>query len=189
MSIKPIITTSGFILPDNEHFTSVFTNDKESLSKLKSITPKDNLNIRQLIDKVYYSKNCDLVYAKYINNPSYENLLDMVLITCDIIKDISVKKFFLLQASSKFLSPISFQFCRDIVNDSYLKDFRKYNVVPCTIRSDFSLYLTNDEFRTRANTLDRETLLAHEWENFLPELIENKTAFVTFFKYIFVDNY
>jgi len=189
MSIKTIITTSGFVIPDNEYFIPIYTNNTESLNKLKSITSKDKLNLLEIVDKIHISHSCDLLYSKYLEDPSYDNLLEMVLITCDIIKDIDVHRFFLLQTSSKFLSPISFQFCRDIVNLSYLKDFRKYNVIPCTLRSDFSSSITGKEFNNRASIINKELKIPTEWFSFLPIIIENKSAFVTFFKYIFVDNY
>jgi len=152
-----IVATSGFILPENNYFTPFDMDETVSDIIFNSHIVTANTNIRDFYANkdVYRSESITNAIDVYLTKKDFDSYVNLLNITLEILKEIDFMSFFKLQASNKHLSPISFNFCLDVVNGNFLINYNNYNIIPFNVRF----------------------------------MLNNKDAFLTFFKYIFADYY
>lgn len=188
-----ILTTSGFILPDNKHY-SVLTESKvmdTSIFNRSSLVNSDSV-IAELTksNSVHHSEEANNVYKKYEINKSFEDYVGMLDIACEVLSKINYQTFFELQANNPHMSPVSFKFCMDIYTGSLINNYAQYNAMPFSAR--FSLNNSADKKILLDNTRRLHTHKAeryNDWSSVLADLYLDRNAFATFFKYIFCDSY
>ncbi len=189
-----IISTSGFLLKKNQYFTD-FTEDDATSDLIfnRDIITSTN---KEIIDyyihnDVYRSRSANIAYKDYNSESTFEHYIALVDIVTDIVKDMDYITFFKLQAANTHLSNMAFQFCLDVTSRKFLTNYRDYAILP------FSLRFTIDNGLTTTKTLDNiksleknfSNNLQNTWDDLLIELINNKPAMLTFYKFIFADFY
>lgn len=194
MSKTYILTTSGFVLPLTAHHTPVDQSKLDVVSIFARSTPLpfDN-NLAEFTKDVleHQSHSSNDAYRNYEGNKTFENYMVMVDIACEILASMSVEEFFKFQAINRYLSPVSFRFCLDLYTNKLHTNYRDYLVMPLTARFQDPALTTPATLQERQASLKRLTGLTKQltWEHVLPRLINDKKAFVSFFRYLFVDAY
>lgn len=189
-----IIATSGFLLKKNQYFTDFTEDDVTSdlIFNRDIVTSTNKETIDYYIrNDVYRSRAANIAYRDYNSEPTFEHYIALVDIVTDIVKEMDYITFFKLQAANTHLSNIAFQFCLDVTSRKFLTNFRDYSILP------FSLRFTIDNGLTTTKSLDNMRLLEknfsntmyNSWDNLLLDLIDNKQAMLTFYKFIFADFY
>lgn len=193
MTNAPILTTSGFILPDSQHF-EVLTKDKISDTSIfnRTVLVTTNTAVADLVDsnQIYHSPNANEAFLKFEDTGSFDNFIHMVDVTAEILKGIDYNRFFELQANNRHLSHYSFKMCVDLLNGDFFKTYHQYNIIPANIRFAADNGLSASQFASNVKTLYKsKTYNTNTWEQLLSGLANDKAAFATFFKYVFVDSY
>lgn len=111
-----IVATSGFILPANNYFYE-FEPDSDIDDILNRSIVVNNSTVHEFYKKqdVYKSESISKVYKDYITNKSFDNYIKLLDISMDILKDINCELFFKMQLTNRYLSPISLNFCKDLL--------------------------------------------------------------------------
>lgn len=193
-TITYILTTSGFIIPDNDYYEPL---KKESLSS--NIFNK-NLSVIKNASLVEFTKNNEIqhsvmaneYYKKYLAEPTFENFMNMVDLTANVLSKISYSKFFELQANNRNLSFTSFMFCLEIYKGTFLTNHTQYTTIPLSARLVIDSSVTDNVICNNLAKLkqcDSDQTSGVTWSWFLSYLSVDKGAFLTFFKYIFTDPY
>lgn len=194
MSKTYILTTSGFVLPLTAHHTPVDQSklDVVSIFARSSPLPFDN-NLAEFTKDVleHQSHSANDAYRNYEADKSFENYMVMVDITCEVLSGMSVEEFFKFQAVNRYLSTVSFRFCLDLYASKLHSNYRDYLVMPLSARFQDPALTTPATLQERQVAIKRLNGLSKNltWERVLPPLINDKKAFVSFFRYLFVDAY
>ena len=186
-----IIGTSGFILPANNHFKP-FTLEDELLDRIfsKSIIKHIDNNLVNFYnnEEVYRSDLVVTLLEELSNKNDFDSYIKLVDVSIDIFKDIDFIEFFKLQATNKFLSDISFNFCMDVVTGKYFTNYRDYYILPFNTRYNFKSTLTENDVLVRLDRIKREAVV-FSWVNFLASLSRDKSMFITFYRFLLADYY
>lgn len=190
---KPILTTSGFILPDSEYF-KVLTKDEISDTSIfnRTVLVTTNTAVASLVDsnQIYHSPEANEAFLKFEDSGNFEDFMRMVDIAANVLKGVDYNRFFELQANSRHLSHYSFKMCVDLLNGEFFKTYHQYNIIPANIRFCADNGLSASQFASNVKTLHKsKTYSTNTWEQLLSGLANEKSVFTTFFKYIFVDSY
>lgn len=194
MSNVYLLTSSGFILSDNKHY-EVLTYDQASDASLFARTSFANTNSSLLEEvksnQIYHSVAANNAYAKYATTGSFEDYMDLVDLATDILTAGDYLSFFAIQAGNKNMSPISFRMCVELYNFTFLKTYPKYITVPANIRLTSDNGLTSSQIAANIREFKKNNMSEYtsNWVLLLSELADNRGAFSTFFKYVFVDAY
>lgn len=193
MTNAHILTTSGFILPQNRHF-EVLTKEKISNTSVfnRSVLVTTNSVVADLVDtnQIYHSTAANEAYLKYEDSGSFEDFMRMVDIAAEILGGIEYNKFFELQANNRHISHYSFKMCVDLLNGEFFKTFREYGIIPANIRFCADNGFSASQFASNVKMLHKsKSYCTNTWEQLLSGLANEKAVFSTFFKYVFVDSY
>lgn len=199
-----IYTTTGFIIPNNTHYTKVETED-DIFKTVIQRTSTDMMNKRLSFFKnnnVYTSDVAKNELATYEDEKSSRAYYSLVMFAHTILFPMSTPiEFLKTQVDNKYLSNMGFNFCLNLVRSLYVKDLplSGFTVVPPNIRFNFNIL-------DKADIDKRFMLLKHElsrfskdmttpqlsplsnMDEFISTLAVNKNSFISFYKYVFTDN-
>jgi len=188
-----ILTTSGFIIPNNNYYT-VLTKDKIADTSIfnRTVLYSVNSGINKLIDtnQIYHSEVANKAYKKFEGSGSFEDFIFMVDIATDILSKIDYDEFFKLQANNPHISAFGIKMCEELLNGMFFKTYRQYAIFPFNLRFSINNGLTSERIEENLKIMrnSKKRSLA-TWQNLLSKLANDRSAFCTFFKYIFVDSY
>ena len=189
MSKGYILTTSGFILPDSEHYTVLDESKVNSTSIFdKKTFVSTDVAIQDFLktNAIYHSDVANDAYKKYISEPTFEHFIQLVDISSSVLSGVDFQTFFDIQANNKNLSPTSFMFCLNLYSGSFFTNYRMFETVPLNGR--FSSEVNpqkHDATKLKVyGNCNRMT-----WTKFLSELSVYREAYVSFYRYVFVDAY
>lgn len=188
-----ILTTSGFILPENKYF-EVLTKEKisETVNFNRTVLVTTNSTVADLVDtgQIYHSPAANEAYLKYEDSGSFEDFMRMIDIAAEILGKINFDKFFELQANNRHITHYSFKLCVDLLNTEFQNTFHQYSVIPSNIRFAADNGNSASQFANNVKLLHKsKTYRSSTWEQLLSNLGNGRAEFSTFFKYIFVDCY
>lgn len=189
-----IIATSGFLLKKNQYFT-FFTEDdvtSDLIFNRDIVTSTNKETIDYYIrNDVYRSRAVDIAYINYNGEPTFENYIALVDIVTDIVKDMDYITFFKLQAANTHLPNMSFQFCLDVTSRKFLTNYRDYAILPFSLRFTIDNGLTTTKSLDNIKALEKNfsNTMNNSWDSLLLDLIKDKQAMLTFYKFIFADFY
>ncbi len=193
MNIDYILTTSGFILPNNPYYVDLNESQVENTSifdKTTFISADNDLANYIKNNRIHTSPTANKAYATYIANPTFENYIELIDIATNVLSKINHTTFFEVQASNKNMSPMSFMFCLDVLSRNFADKHLQYNAIPLNARLAVVEHITNEQIRINNEKLRKcDTVLNKTWETFLSRLASKKPEFLTFFRYVFVDAY
>lgn len=193
MSDNYILTTSGFILPNNGYYAILDTNklSSDSIFSKTTVIPTDNNLVSYTKNNfIYQSPLANEAYKKYEATKSFDTFMTLVNIATEILSGISYDTFFEVQANNRNMSPYSFLFCLDVYTSKFICKRHTYDAMPLSAR--FTPYGTVSEETIKKNVRYVQQVKENyrlTWETALAELAEDRHAFSTFFKYVFVDVY
>ena len=188
-----ILTTSGFILPENQHYT-VLTKERlgETSVFKRTALVTSNSTVADLVttNQIYHSPVANEAFLKFESTGSFEDFMRLVDLTSEILGTVDLNKFFELQANNRHLSQYSFKMCVDLLSCKFYSNYHEYSTIPANVRFCADNGYSASQFASNVKLLHRsKNHNASTWERLLSCLSDNKTAFSTFFKYIFVDSY
>lgn len=191
-----ITISSGFIIPKNNYYSQYNREDDlfdEILerglyeSKLKQYNDFLHKN------GIYVSNIVTQKYRVYRENRKFDFYIDLLDISIEILKGITLKDFAYAQVNNKFLSDISFSFCMDLLTGDFANRKDDYLIVPFNLRLNMYNELTKIDMDERKKKLDsfyaRNYTGNRSWEELLSNLFMQKELFYIFFRYLFVDFY
>lgn len=193
MTNAPILTTSGFILPESSHF-EVLTKEKlgeTSVFKRSALTTSNSV-MAELVttNQIHHSPAANEAYLKFEASGKFEDFMRMVDIASEVLASVDFNKFFELQANNRHLSHFSFKLCVDLVSGEFLTKFHEHSIIPPNIRFCADNGFSASQFASNVKTLSKSTsYCSNTWEKLLASLSNDRAAFSTFFKYVFVDSY
>lgn len=188
-----VLTTSGFILPHTPHHNPLSPDLVEDNSIFnKKVTITTNSDIAEFVKSklIYHSETANLAYRAYEADKSFNNYINLVNIAIDVLSKVNYDMFFEIQANNRNMSPVSFMFCLDFYSGCFVNKYLQYATVPFSVRFSSANNLTESTIAKNISLLktNRNTY-RNTWDSKIAELADNKDAFLTFFKYIFVDTY
>ena len=188
----PIVISSGFLIPKNVYYTPVQDEDPAYAAIFdRNGTSSNTFQTKQFFKnkQVHKSESITKNYMDYVESNSFDDFIVLVNIVIDVMKDVEFNEFFKTQIANNYLSLTSIQFCKEILTGKFIQNYKNFSVIPCNLR--FSNYndLTTDQVNKLLNDIDRNNTYIQNWESFLSSMYENRNAFATFFRYIFVDIY
>lgn len=191
-----ITISSGFIIPKNNYYSQYNREDDlfdEILerglyeSKLKQYNDFLHKN------GIYVSNIVTQKYRVYEENREFDFYIDLLDISIEILKGITLKDFVYAQVNNKFLTDISFSFCMDLLTGDFTNRKNDYLIIPFNLRLNMYNELTKVDMDERRKKLDRFYARNYtgnrSWEELLSSLFTNKELFSVFFRYLFVDFY
>lgn len=186
-----ILTTSGFLLPEN-HLFEVF---KEKPSAFDSFVGRDNnyqlktLANYYLNNNISYSPQADLLYDNYRKEKTFDNFIGMVDFTSDVLSLVDCKTFMDWQAYNRHAPVITMQLCRDLLIGDTSKLHQYDNLTPSSrfiIDQAISKEVGNNRHKLMTKGVIESKM---SWVNILSPLMTNKSEFSTVFKYLFVNSF
>lgn len=191
---KFILITSGFYIPYNSYYKS-YSDDSSVINKLlgqRIYTNRDNKIIEFFKNNgVYSSSTINKLYSNYLSDKSFDSYVTLLDVTIDVVKDVDIKTFFMLQANNKYLSATGLVFCIDLITGEFLRNYNRYDILPATVRFTLDNGYTKETILKNQKEIE-EKLKQHgvtSWKKFLTDLFVNKEAFSVFFKFLLVDYY
>lgn len=199
-----ILTTSGFVLPENTYYTP-YAKDSDPLTLLNSLKSftyaNDALTDYFNANDVHNSSTSDVLYHAYRKSPTHDNFMAIVDYVCEIIGSIGFVEFVEAQIVNPHLAPVSLVMCKDLITDRF-NEFQAYHRLSSNMRFTMNKGLTSGRASqlTDAFVKDvRDTMKAanmycysehsHTWVEVLSKLMSKKSDFVAFFRYVFVHSY
>jgi len=188
-----ILTTSGFILPNNPHYT-VLTKEKMadvSIFNRTALVSTDS-NVAQMVDtnQIYHSDIANEAYKKFEASGKFEDFMAMIDIATDVLSKVNYDTFFELQANNRHISAFSIKLCNELLNGNFVRNYHEYATIPFNIRFTADNGLTSSQAADRVKAMRySKTYYLNTWQNLLSMLANDRSAFSTFFKYVFVDSY
>lgn len=192
MTDKFILTTSGFILPNNPYYSILPPEKVESNSifNRSTVISTDN-GISDYVkhNSIYTSEASNTAYKDYMADKSFSSYIHLVDIASEVLNKINVNNFFELQANNRNMSPMVFMACLDLYKDTFIYNHMKYAVIPMAGRFVSDTSKTNESIANNLQLLKNNSGYLNTWEKKLASLVDNKDAFCSFFKLVFVDSY
>lgn len=193
MSNTHILTTSGFVLPGNLHY-EVLTKEKigEGHGFRRTVLATNNSAVSELVNtnQIFHSPAANEAFLKFEDSGSFEDFIRMVNIAADILKDIDYNRFFELQANNRHLSAYSWKMCVELISGEFFKTFHSYSIIPANIRFTADNGNSASQFASNVKAMHKaKSYSINTWEQLLSALSNDRAAFSTFFKYVFVDSY
>lgn len=189
-----ILTTSGFILPDNPHYTPFKKSDNPGEDILnRNLVTSRNSSVLDFFsnNEVCVSYPINNLYKSYLADPSYDSFIKLVDIVCEIVKDVDLKTFLQWQVYGMNNTNISLAFCKDIICGTLISSYNSYNVIPSGSR----FVVSNNRTKQEADIVMREIEKNFNgynqvnWNTLLGDYMSDRNLFMTFFKYVFTDYY
>lgn len=191
-----ITISSGFIIPKNNYYSQYNREDdlfdeilERGLYKSKLEQYNDFLHK----NGIYVSNIITQKYKAYNENAKFDTYIDLLDISIEILKGITLNDFVYAQVNNKFLTDISFSFCMDLLTGDFANRKNDYLIVPFNLRLNMYNELTKIDMDERKKKLDRFYARNYtgnrSWEELLSNLFIQKELFPIFFRYLFVDFY
>lgn len=187
---KKILTTTGFLLPENESY-KVFEDQSSGFDNFMG--RNNDYSIKQLSkyfieNKISLSEQADVLYSRYQSEQSYNNFIAMVDFMADVLGRVECLTFMEWQAYNRHMSTMSLMLCRDLITRE-LNHASKYDNLTRLSRFVTNVTITKEEGLQRFKTMTAGVDPARiNWVNSLEPLMENKGSFLSVFRYIFVSN-
>lgn len=186
-----ILTTSGFLLPEN-HLFEVY---KERPSAFDSFIGRDNnYQLKTLADyylsnNISHSPQADLLYDNYRKNKTFENFICMVDFTSDVLSLVDCKSFMDWQAYNRHAPFATMGLCRDLLVGDMSKLHWYDNLMPSS-RFIIDQAISKEAGYTRYKNMTKDVSPGQmSWVNVLSPLMSSKNEFSTIFKYFFVNSF
>ncbi len=187
---KKILTTTGFLLPDNESY-KVF---EDQSSQFDNFLGRNNdYSVKQLTkyfieNKISVSEQADSLYSRYQSDQSYDNFIAMVDFMAEILGRVDCLTFMEWQAYNRHIPAMSLMLCRDLITGNH-NFANKYDNLTRLSRFVTNVTITKEEGLKRFKTMtDGVGLDSVSWIKTLEPLMGNKRNFLSVFRYIFVSN-
>lgn len=189
-----ILTTSGFILPNNPHYTPFKKSDNPGEDILnRNLVTSRNSSVLDFFgnNEVCVSYAVNNLYKSYLADPSYDNFIKLVDIACEIIKDVDLKTFIQWQVYGMNNTNISLSFCKDLIDGTLVTSYNSYNVIPSGSRFVVNNNRTKQEADKAIRDIEKNyySYNSINWNNLISGFMDNRNLFITFYKYIFTDYY
>lgn len=191
-----ITISSGFIIPKNNYYSQHNREDDlfdEILERGLYESKLKQYNDFLYKNGIYVSNIITQKYKAYNENAKFDTYIDLLDISIEILKGITLKDFVYAQVNNKFLTDISFSFCMDLLTGDFTNRKNDYLIVPFNLRLNMYNELTKIDIDERRKKLDRFYARNYTgnrfWEELLSNLFMQKELFPIFFRYLFVDFY
>lgn len=191
-----ITISSGFIIPKNNYYSQYNREDDlfdEILERGLYESKLEQYNDFLHKNGIYVSNIITQKYKAYKENAKFDIYIDLLDISIEILKGITLKDFVYAQVNNKFLTDISFSFCMDLLTGDFANRKNDYLIVPFNLRLNMYNELTKIDIDERKKKLDRFYARNYtgnrSWEELLSNLFMQKELFPIFFRYLFVDFY
>ena len=191
-----ITISSGFIIPKNNYYSQYNREDDlfdEILERGLYESKLKQYNDFLYKNGIYVSNIITQKYKAYNENAKFDTYIDLLDISIEILKGITLKDFVYAQVNNKFLTDISFSFCMDLLTGDFTNRKNDYLIVPFNLRLNMYNELTKIDIDERRKKLDRFYARNYtgnrSWEELLSNLFMQKELFPIFFRYLFVDFY
>lgn len=189
VNFSPILTTSGFILPDNKYFEQldsmdVFFNEYLGGPSLTGL----NRSLSDVIDQglISTSKIASEAYLEYISNPNFDSYILLVDIVSEVFRNISYLDLLKLQVNNSFLSPMGFKMLLELpCHNKISSDFSSYSMLPSFLIGQHNFNhkeLSTREGRIKELEGTRGRFL--EAPVVIQQLLSFRESFLTFFKLV-----
>lgn len=188
-----VYTTSGFLIPK----TPLFDVYEKNLSPLEQIYARNLTASADLAtsnffkeNEIYTSLQANRLYLTYIDQPTYDNYIELVNFAADVFGLMSCREFFEAQTTSYHISPMSLMLCRDIITGKVI-NYHQYAGVPPNSRFMINNGSTQAKAHENLKNMFKDvgTYSSLSWVDVLTPIVQNQGAFVTIFKHLFVDYY
>lgn len=191
-----ITISSGFIIPKNNYYSQYNREDDlfdEILERGLYESKLKQYNDFLYKNGIYVSNIITQKYNAYNENAKFDTYIDLLDISIEILKGITLKDFVYAQVNNKFLTDISFSFCMDLLTADFTNRKNDYLIVPFNLRLNMYNELTKIDIDERRKKLDRFYARNYtgnrSWEELLSNIFMQKELFPIFFRYLFVDFY
>lgn len=188
---KKILTTTGLVLPDSELF-EMYQDKQSSFDSFVGRANNYTLNTLAAYystNKVSYSPQADMVYARYQSDKSHANFVAMVDFMANVLSSVDCKTFMEWQAYNRHTPVITMSLCKDLLTGN-IGQFDKYdNLTP------YSRFIMNESITKELGKRRHDILMQGvnpvdvSWVNVLTPLMGKKDSFSTTFKYFFVNSF
>lgn len=188
-----VYTTSGFLIPKSPHY-EVYEKNLSPLEQLyaRSTTASADQAAQAFFkdNEIYTSLQANRLYLSYIDQPTYDNYIELVNFASDIFSQITCREFFEAQTASLHISPMSLLLCKDIITGKVL-NYHQYAGIPPNSRFMVSNGFTQTKSHEQMKLMFKDigTYGSLSWVDVLTPIVQNQGAFVTIFKHLFVDYY
>lgn len=195
-----ISITSGFIIPRNEYYNPV----QATNTTLSDILSHSQINHKErMIDfftqnNIYSSDIINNLLNEYQTKKKAEDFYNMIEVVYNILSKVDLKTFFSMQATNPYLSNTCFDFCLNLImadsNKSPTERSRemlKYSYIPFNIRFNFDVKLNKTIYNERQRLLDEKfnNRTVYDMKEFLANLVQEPSLFLTFYKFMLADVY
>lgn len=188
---RKILTTTGFLLPPNDLF-EVY---KSTTTQFDAFVGRDN-NFDFKYLSAYYADNGILhsphamgLYNRYRADPSYAHFIDLVDFTATALHGVDCKTFMEWQAYSRHTPDITLMLCKDLLNKRFT-NLHQYSHLSAQTRFVMNTSITKDAALRRYESLIQGVPVAQlSWVGVLEPLMQDKSMFVTLFRYLFVSSF
>jgi len=191
-----ITISSGFSIPKNNYYNQHNREDDlfdEVLERGLYESKLKQYNDFLYKNGIYVSNIITQKYKAYNESAKFDAYMDLLDISIEILKGITLKNFVYAQVNNKFLTDISFSFCMDLLTGDFANRKNDYLIVPFNLRLNMYNELTKIDMDERKKKLDRFYARNYtgnrSWEELLSNLFMQKELFPVFFRYLFVDFY
>lgn len=189
-----IYTTTGILIPKSDHY-QVYEKNASPLEQLfsRSTIASSELAVLDFYktNEIYTSLQANRLYINYIKNPTFDNFIEILNFATEIFESISCREFFEAQVTSLHISQMTLMLCRDIV-DGNITNYYQYAGVSPNSRFVINNGVTETKAMENLKKIfpnSRQKFSSLSWVDILTPVVENKSAFVTMFKHLFVDYY
>lgn len=187
---KKILTATGFLMPESTLF-ELYT---DQASQFEEFVGRDNnYAVKTLTkyfcdNKISVSAQANSLYRAYQSDSSYANFIAMVDFMAGVFGQVSCASFLEWQAYNRHLSGMSLMLCRDLALGN-LDRFHQYNNLAGLNRFVLNEAITKDQGGKRHKAMLEGVSPANlSWIRVLEPLMDQRSCFVTVFKYFFVNN-
>lgn len=193
MSDQLILTSSGFIIPDNDKYVELEqeqVNSSTMLDRNIVINPATNVSAIIKSNRIHTSKIANELFRAYQEGKDFGDYMAMVEFATEVLSLMSYDAFFVVQANNRNMSPTSFMMCLSIYTGKFCEEHLQYSVLPANARliSDPSISAAKIEERIKKLRASN-SIYAANWMKVISILANDQQAFSSFFRYIFVDSY
>lgn len=194
--VPTVFATSGFVIPLTPYHCpySEIAGLKETLFSKVFASTSDQMTREYFKNSnIYISETAKKLYDDYVGNPCLDTFIAVVDMVTDILKSTTPSQFFQWQVGSKHISNTSLMFCKDVITGKFLENYNTYNVLSFsarfTISNNVTSYEAADHWRDIQKHLNNAAGRGESWVQMLAPLMNNRPAFMAFFKHVFVDYY
>lgn len=188
---RKILTTTGFLLPPNDLF-EVY---KSNTTQFDAFVGRDNnydfkhLSQYYVDNAILHSPHAMGLYTKYRADSSYNNFIDLVDFTAMALQGVDCRTFVEWQAYSRHTPDITLMLLKDLLGKR-LTNLHQYSHLSAQTRFVLNTSITKDAaLRRYQNVIDKVPANQMSWVNVLEPLMQDKSMFVTLFRYLFVSSF